>query len=119
MAYDLGRLQAIEQGEAEISDRDAVVELVAAIIETMVRGHPKPSPTLEERYGNQLRTLQEVIRRLAVDAKLPTNLRRWEASQPTNVPKLMIRQAAERVFEPLLGRLHGIDEDEDGRAPLR
>lgn len=118
MAYDLRRLQAIEQGEAGISDRDAVVELVAGIIETMVRGHPKPSPTMEERYGNQLRTLREVIRRLGVDAKLPASLRRWEASQPTNVPKLTIRQAAERVFEPLLDRLDGIDEDEDGRARL-
>jgi hypothetical protein len=118
VAYDLRRLQAIEQGEAEISDRDAVVELVAGIIETMVRGHPKPSPTMEERYGNQLRTLREVIRRLAVDAKLPTSLRRWEASRPTNVPTFTIRQAAERVFEPLLNRLDGIDEDEDGRARL-
>jgi hypothetical protein len=110
VAYDLGRLLAIEQGEAEITDRDAVVELVPGIIETMVRGHPKPSPLIEERYGNQLRTLREVLRRLAVDAELPTNLRRWEASQPTNVPKFMIRQAAERVFKPLLDRLDGTDE---------
>jgi hypothetical protein len=119
VAYDLRRLQAIEQGEAEISDRDAVVELVAGIVETMVRGHPKPSPTMEERYGNQLRALGEVIRRLGLDAKPPTNLRRWEASQPTNVPKLTIRQTAERVFKPLLDRLDGIDEDDDGRARPR
>ena len=118
MAYDLRRLQAIERGEAEITDRDAVVELVAEIIETMVRGYPKPSPTMEARYGDQLRTLREVIRRLAVDAKLPPSLRRWEASQPANVPKLTIRQFAERVFKPLLERLEGIDEDEDEHARL-
>ena len=119
MAYDLRRLQAIEQGEAEISDRDAVVVLAAGIIETMVRGHPKPSPMMEERYSNQLRTLFEVMRRLSVDAKLPTSLRRWEASQPDNVPKLTIRRFAERVFEPLLDGLDGIDGDEDGRARLQ
>jgi hypothetical protein len=116
VAYDLRRLQAIEQGEAEISDRDAAVELVAEIVETMVRGYPKPSPTMEERYGNQLRTLREVIRRLGVDAKLPPNLRRWEATQPDNVPKLTIRRLAERVFKQLLERLDDSDEDEDGRA---
>jgi hypothetical protein len=48
--YDVRRLKTIEDGVADLSDRDAIVELVAGLVETMVRGHPRPSPSLEERY---------------------------------------------------------------------
>jgi hypothetical protein len=38
--YDVKRLAAIQQGTAEISDRDAVAEISAAMVETMVRAYP-------------------------------------------------------------------------------
>jgi TIR domain-containing protein len=109
--YDVKRLNAIYQGEAEISDRDAAVEIIAGMVETMVRGHPKPSPAMEDRYRAQLRTLHEVLRRLGVDVELPSSLRRWVADLPRDIPTFLARDKADEVFEPVLD---GLDEREHG-----
>lgn len=111
MPYDVKRLNAICQGEAEISDRDAVVEITAGMVETMVRGYPKPSAAMEDRYRTQLRALSEVLRRLGDNIELPDSLRRWLAEQPRNIPTSFVRDKAGEVFEPLLD---GLDEREDG-----
>jgi hypothetical protein len=83
------------------------------MIETMVRAYRGVSPKLEERYRTQLRTLREVMRRVAVDVDLPSSLCSRRASQPPDIPVLLPRERAEDVFEPLL---QGLDElGEDGR----
>ena len=102
VTYDVKRLESIYQGEADISDRDAVVEIVAGTIGTMVSASRRASAALEDRYRNQLRTLRKVMRRLNIEADLPDNLRVWEAGQPSSVPPWMTRDAAEEAFEPLL-----------------
>lgn len=114
MPYDVKLLNAVHDGEADIADRDAVIEVVAGMVETMVHGHPKPRPAMEQRYRTQLRTLREVMRRLAVEAALPTSLRRWTSSQSPTDTSSMIRAAAEEVFESLLDVLDGLEEREDG-----
>jgi predicted nucleotide-binding protein len=111
VAYDVKRLNSIRQGEADISDRDAVVEIVAGTVETMVTAHRKTSAALENRYRNQLRALHEVMQRLNVEADLPASLRTWAATQPANVPSWMIRESAEDIFDHLLD---GINENQDG-----
>jgi hypothetical protein len=81
----------------------------------MVRAHRGGvSPKLEERYRTQLRTRREVMRRLAVDADLPSSLRSWRASQPPDSPVLLLRARAEEVFEPLLQGIDDEDADADG-----
>jgi hypothetical protein len=102
VAYDVKRLNSIRQGEAEVSDSDAIVEIVAGMVETMVRAQGSVSASLEDRYRNQLRTLREVMRRQGVEAELPDSLRAWASAQPSNVPASMTRAAAEGLFEPLL-----------------
>jgi hypothetical protein len=111
VAYDVKRLNSIRQGEADISDRDAVVEIVAGTVETMVTAHRKTSAALENRYRNQLRALHEVMQRLNVEADLPASLRTWAATQSANVPPWMIRESAEDIFDHLLD---GINENQDG-----
>jgi hypothetical protein len=113
VAYDVKRLNSIRQGEAEISDRDAVVEIVAGTVETMVSAHRRTSAALEDRFRNQLRTLQEVMRRLDIEVELPASLRVWAGGQPSNIPPWMIRETAEGAFEPLIV---GIDKVEEGAA---
>jgi len=100
--YDVKRLNSIRRGEADISDRDALIEVVAGMVETMVRAHRSVSAALEDRYRNQLRTLSEVTRRLGIEAELPDSLRAWASAQPSDSPASIIREAAERLFEPLL-----------------
>ena len=89
MAYDVKRLNSIRQGEAEVSDSDAIVEIVAGMV------------SLEDRYRNQLRTLREVMWRKGIDVELPDSLRAWTSAQPSNGPAWTTREAAERLFEPL------------------
>jgi hypothetical protein len=112
--YDVQRLNAIYQGEAEISDRDAVVEITAGMVETMVRGYPQPSAAMEDRYRTQLRTLREVLRRQGIDIGLPESLRRWPANQPSSISPFLIRAKANEVFEPLLDAVDDLNEREDG-----
>lgn len=102
MAYDVKRLNTIRQGEAEVSDSDAIVEIVAGMVETMVRAQASVSASLEDRYRNQLRTLREVMRRQGVEVELPGNLRAWASAQPSNAPAWTTRAVAEKLFEPLL-----------------
>ena len=102
MAYDVKRLNTIRQGEAEVPDSDAIVEIVAGMVETMVRAQASVSASLEDRYRNQLRTLREVMRRQGVEVELPGNLRAWASAQPSNAPAWTTRAAAEKLFEPLL-----------------
>ncbi len=102
VVYDVRRLKTIEDGVADLSDRDAIVELVAGLVETMVRGHPHPSSRLEERYRAQVRALSAVMRRLDLSADIPSGLRVWLESCPARASPLMIRVAAEALFEPLL-----------------
>ena len=111
MPYDVKRLNALYEGEAEISDHDSVIEITAGMVETMVRGYPKPSAAMENRYRTQLRALREVLRRQGIAGELPDSLRRWLAEAPGNLPPSLIRDKAGEVFEPLLDSL---DEHEDG-----
>lgn len=102
MPYDVRRLHAIENGKADVPDVDAAVEIVAGLVETMVAGHPTPSPKSEERYRTQARALRAVLRRLRVEEELPSSLRVWLESQPARASPLLIRVAAEKMFEPIL-----------------
>lgn len=113
MPYDVRRLTAIELGTAEISDNDAVVELVAGLVETMVRGHPRPSPRLEERYRTQVRALRTITRRKGLDADIPPGLRVWLEACPSRATPSQIRVAAEALFDPLLGAIDGHHEFAD------
>jgi predicted nucleotide-binding protein len=107
--YDVKRLNSIHQGEADISDHDAVVEIVAGLVETMVKAQRTTTVALENRYRNQLRTLREVMRRLGIEAELPASLRAWATTQPKNVPASWSRESIEKDFEPLLADLNDAD----------
>ncbi len=102
MPFDIERLQAIELGVAELPDRDAIVELVESLVETMVDAHPVPSQTLEQRYRAQVRALRAVMHRLDLTADLPERLLIWLASQPVGASALTVRVSAKELFEPLV-----------------
>ena len=104
--YDSRRLNSILQGEADVSDGDAFVEIASGIIETMVSAHSRYSARLEDRFRKQRQVLRELMRRLRVEADLPVGLRGWLDSQPSRMTSVAARDSAEAVFEPVLRELN-------------
>lgn len=116
MPYDARRLREIELGEADLPDRDAVVEIAAGMVETMVRGYPSPSSRQEERYRTQLRTLRALLARLDVTSEPPASLTAWLDRQPARTSPLLIRASAEQLLGAVI---RAVDATADEPEPTQ